>query len=175
MQRALGFDQPGERVDQALGVVAGVGVGALGEEDADERSRALALGGGSEGRGGDLVGGEAGVGGAAQHLGDDAGQRLRAAALRRAVGDMGAGAVAARDVAGVGQPAVDRPDRVGVDSERGAQLPDRREPRARQQPSGIDLVGELPEDLGGDRDVRVAFDIEAAPRSHRCGDRCSGW
>ena len=59
-QRALGLDQARERVDEALGVVAGVGVRALGEQDADERPGALALGGGGEGRGGDLVGREPG-------------------------------------------------------------------------------------------------------------------
>ena len=58
-QRALGLDQPGELVDQPLGVVAGVGVRALGEEDPDERTGSLALGGGGEGRRGQLVGGEA--------------------------------------------------------------------------------------------------------------------
>ena len=55
-QRALGLDEPGELVDQPLGVVAGVGVRALGEEDPDERTRALALRGGGEGRRGELVG-----------------------------------------------------------------------------------------------------------------------
>ena len=39
-QRALGLDHARERVDQPLGVVAGVGVRALGEEDPDERARA---------------------------------------------------------------------------------------------------------------------------------------
>ena len=133
-ERALGLDHARERVDQALGVVARVGVRALGEEDADEGPGPLALGGGGERRGGDLVGREAGVGGAAQHLGDDPGQGLGAAPLRRPVGDVGPGAVATRDVAGVGQTSIDRPDRVGVHSERGAELPDRREAGARQQP-----------------------------------------
>ncbi len=95
-QRALGLDHAGERVDQPLGVVARVGVRALGEEDADERPGPLALGGRGERRGGDLVGGEPGVRRAAEHLGDDAGEGLRAAALRRPVGDVGAGAMAAR-------------------------------------------------------------------------------
>ena len=89
-ERALDLDQARERVDQALGVVAGVGARALGEEDPHERPGTLALGGGGERRGGDLVGGEAGMGGAAEHLGDDAGEGLRAAPLGRPVGDVGA-------------------------------------------------------------------------------------
>ena len=98
-QRALGLDEPRELVDQPLGVVAGVGVRAFGEEHPDEGSRSLALGGRGEGRGGDLVGREPGVGGAAQHLGDDPGQRLGAAPLRRSLGDVGARPVSTRDVA----------------------------------------------------------------------------
>ena len=170
-QRALGFDHAGERVDQPLGVVAGVGAGAFGEEDPDEGSRSLAFGRRGEGRRGDLVGGETGVRSAPQQLGDDACQCLAAATLRRSIGDVGPGPVPARDVPAVRQPAVDRPDRVRVDAQRGAELTDRRQAGAGQQPSRIDLVGELPEDLGRDRDVRVALDVEAAPGSHRCGDR----
>jgi hypothetical protein len=67
-QRALGLDHARELVDQALGVVAGVGVGAFGVEHAHERTGALALGGGSERRGGHLVRGEAGVRRTAEHL-----------------------------------------------------------------------------------------------------------
>ena len=39
-ERAFGLDETGEFVDQPLRVVAGVGVGALGEQHADERARA---------------------------------------------------------------------------------------------------------------------------------------
>ena len=175
-ERALGLDHARERVDQALGVVAGVGVRALGEQDPDERPGPLALRGGGERRGRDLVGGEPGVGRAAQHLGDDPGERLGAAALGRPVGDVGAGAVAARDVAGVGQAPVDRPDGVRVDAQGRPELADRRQPRAGQQPAGVDLVGELPVDLGRDRDVGVALDVEAAAGGP-CGRRwsCGGF
>ena len=79
---------PGKASTEALGVVAGIGVRALGEEDVDERPRPLALGGGREGRAGELVGGEAGVGGPAQHLGHDARQGLGAASLGRPIGDV---------------------------------------------------------------------------------------
>ena len=171
-ERALGLDHLGERVDQALGVVAGVGAGALGEQDPDQRPRVLALRGGGEGRGRDLVGGEPGVGGASEHLGDDPGQGLRAAALRRAVGDVGAGPVAARDVAGVGQAAVDGPDRVRIDAQGGAQLADRGQPGAGQQPPGIDLVAELPVDLrarsGRPSRARRRGSHRSSGRDHSC-------
>ena len=168
-QRALGLDHPGEGVHQPLGVVAGVGARALGEEDVDERARALALGRGGERRCRQLVGGETGVRGATKHLGDDARKGLVAASLRRPVRDMRARAVTARDVPGIGQPSVDGPDRVRVDAQRGAELADRGEARAREQPTGIDLVGQLPVDLGRDRDVRIALDVERAPGGHGHG------
>ena len=44
-----------------------------------------------------------------------------------------------------------------------------RQPRTRQQPTRIDLVRELPEDLRRDRHIRVAFDIERAPGSTGLG------
>ena len=88
-QRALGLDHARELVDQPLRVVAGVGVGALGEQHPDERARPLALGGGGERGGGELVGGETGLGGAAEHLGDDPGERLGAAPLRRSLARRG--------------------------------------------------------------------------------------
>ena len=161
-ERALGLDHARERVDQALGVVARVGARAFGEQDPDERPGMLALRGRGEGRGGDLVGGEPGMRSAAEHLGDDPGEGLRAAPLRRPVGDVRARAVAARDVAGVGQAAIHRPDGVGVHAQRGPELADGGQARARQEPTGVDLVGELPVDLGRDRDVRVALDVERA-------------
>ena len=162
-QRALDLDDTRELVDQPLGVVAGVGVRALGEEDADERSRPLALGGGGEGGGGELVGREPGVRRPSQHLGDDPGEGLGAASLGRAVGDVGPGAVATSDVPRVGQPSIDRADGVGVYSKCRSQLADGRQTRARQEPARVDLVGELPVDLGRDRDVRITLDIERAP------------
>ena len=103
----------------------------------------------------------------AQQLGDDASQLLRSSSLRRPVGDVGAGAVAARDVTTIRQAAVHGPDRVRVDAQRGAELADRWESRSGQEAARVDLVGELPEDLGGDRDVGVALDVEAAARVDR--------
>ena len=90
------------------------------------------------------------------------GERLGAAALRRPIGDVRAGAVSTRDVAGVGQTSIDRADRVGVHSQGRTELADGRQARAGQQPTGVDLVGELPVDLGRDRDVGIALDIERA-------------
>ena len=78
-ERAFGLDQARELVDEPLGIEARVGVGALGVQDADERSRALALGGGGERGGGDLVGREPGVRRAPEHLRHDAGEGLGAA------------------------------------------------------------------------------------------------
>ena len=124
------------------------------------RARALALGGGRERRLRDLVGAEAELLRPAQRLGDDAGEGVRAAPDRRPVHDPGARAVAPDDVARVGEPPVDRADRVGVHAQRGAQVPHRREAGAGLEPAGLDLVGELPVDLGGDRDVRAALDVE---------------
>ena len=107
-ERPLHFDDARELVAQPLRVVAGVGVGALGEEHPDERPRSLALGGGGEGGRGHLVGRETGVGGPTKHLGDDPGERLGATLLWRALGDVGAGTVATHDVTGVGQTTIDR-------------------------------------------------------------------
>ena len=161
-ERALGVDRPREGLGDPLGVVAGVGLRAFGEQDLDERAGALPLGGRGERRRRDLVRGEAGGGRPTEHLVDDPGQRLGTAPLGWPVGDVGARAVPARDVAGVGQALVDGPDRVRVDPERGAELADRRQAGAGEQPTGVDLVGDLPVDLGRDRDVRVTLDIEVA-------------
>ena len=133
-------------------------------------ARALPLGGRGERGRGDLVGREAGLGAAPEHLGDDPGEGLGAALLRRPIGDVGAGAVATRDVARVGQPSVDGADRVGVHSQCGTQLSHGRQPGAGQQPTGVDLVGELPVDLGRDRDVGIALDVEL-PGGVRRGSR----
>jgi hypothetical protein len=73
--------------------------------------------------------------------------------------------VTARDVAAIGKATVDRRGCVRVDAEGGTELTDRRQPGTGQQAARIDLVGELPEDLGRDRDVRVALDVEAAAGS----------
>ena len=66
------------------------------------RARALALGRCGEGGRRNLIGGEAGMGRAAQHLGDEPGERFGAAPLGWAIGHVRPGAVAARDVAGIG-------------------------------------------------------------------------
>ncbi len=160
-ERALSLDHAGERVDEALRVVAGIGVRAFGEEDTHEWPGSLALRGSGECRGGDLVSGEAGVGGATKQLGDDPGQRLIAASLRRTVRDVRPGSVTARDVAAIGKATVDRADGVRVHAEGGTELTDRRQPGTGQQAARIDLVGELPVDLGRDGDVGIACDVEA--------------
>ena len=161
-QRALDVDRAAELVGQALGVVAGVGARALGEEDADMRPRTLALGGRGERGGGQLVGGEARLGRPAEHLRDDARQRLRAATLRWPLRHVRPRAMATRDVARVGQTTIDRADRIGVHSQSRTKLAHGWQPGTGQQPTGVDLIGELPEDLGRDRDVRITLDIERA-------------
>ena len=168
-QRAFDLDRAPELVAQPFGVVARVGVGALGVQDPDERAWPLALGGGGERGRGELVGGEAGLCGPPQHLGDDARQRLGAAPLRRPFGDVRAGAVTTGDVARVGQTTIDRPDGIGVHSQGRPKLAHGRQPGPRQKATGVDLVGELPVDLGRDRDVRIALDIErpTGRRDHR--------
>ena len=168
-QCAFDLDRPAELVTQPLGVVAGVGVGALRVQDADMGAGPLALGGGGERGRGQLVGGEAGLRGASQHLRHDARQRFRAAPLRRPLGNMRSGTVATRDVAGIGQTTIDRPDRIGVHSECRTKLAHGRQPRTRQQATGVDLVGELPVDLGRDRDIRIALDIERTTGRRRHG------
>jgi len=80
--------------------------------------------------------------------------------MRRPDRDNGSGAVAARDIAGVGETAIDGPDGVGVDPQGRPELTYRREPNAWLEAPRIDLVGELPVDLGGDRDVRISLDVE---------------
>jgi hypothetical protein len=89
--------------------------------------------------------------------------------LRQSVGHVGAGTMSTRDVAGIGQTTIDGPDRVGVHSECRSQFPDGGQARTRQEPTGVDLVGELPVDLGRDGDVGIAFDVKAAAgsRPHR--------
>ena len=79
---------------------------------------------------------------------------------RRAIHDPCPGAVAADDVARVGEAAIDRPDGVGVHPQRGPELSHGRETGAGLEAPGLDLVGELPVDLGADRDVGVALDVE---------------
>ena len=161
-ERALRLDHARELVDQPLGVIARVGVRALGEQDPDERPGSPPLGRRGERGGRQLVGGEAGLRGPAQHLGDDAGQGLRTAPLRRSLGHVRPGPVSTGDVAGVGQTTIDRPDGVGVHSQCRTKLAHGRQPRAGQQSTGIDLVRELPVDLGRDGDVGVTLDIERA-------------
>jgi hypothetical protein len=152
--------EPGELVVEAFRIVAGVGLRAFGEQHARDLAGPPALGRRREGRRRDLVRREAGPGRAPDHLRHDPGQRLRPAALRRAIGHRSPRAVPARHVPGIGEAPVDGPDRVRVDAQRGAQLANGQEARARQQTARIDLVDELPVDLGGDRDVRVPGNVE---------------
>ena len=166
-QRALDLDPAVEGLVQPLGVVARVGVRALREEHLDQRARPLPFRRRGKGSRRDLVGRESGLGSAPDHLGDDPGEVLRAALLRRPVRDMRARPVSTRDVAAIGQPSVDRADRVGVHSQSGTKLTHRGEPRTREEPAGIDLVGELPVDLGRNRHVRIALDVELAGRVGR--------
>ena len=161
-QRTLGHRDLREGGRDPLGVVGRVGVGALREQDVHVGAGSLALGRRGERRRGHLVGREAGRRRAAEHLGHETRQRFGAHALRRPLRDMRPRPVAARDVAGVGQALVDGPDRVGVHPQRGSQLADGGEPGTGQEASRVDLVGQLPVDLGGDRDVRVALDVQAA-------------
>ena len=161
-ERPLDVDQLAEGLDQTLGVVAGVGVRALGEEDLDLGSRALPLARRGERGRRHLVGPEPGLRRPPEHLRDDPGQGLRPASLRRAVRHVGAGPVSTRDVTGVGQTSIDRADRVGIHSECGTHLPHGGKTGAGQEPAGIDLVGELPEDLGRDRDIGIALDVDIA-------------
>ncbi len=88
------------------------------------------------------------------------GQGVRTAAHRRPVHDARAGAVPPDDVPRVRQAAVHGAHRVGVHAQRGAELPDRGQARAGLHAPGLDLVGELPVDLGGDRHVRIALDVQ---------------
>ena len=112
----------GELAVQPLGVVARIGGRALGEEDADLLAGPLALGRrGVRGRG-DLVGREAGLGGAPEHLRHDPAERLGPPAMDRPIGDDRARAVPAQDVAVVGEAPVDGADGVRVDAQGGAQL-----------------------------------------------------
>ena len=125
---------------------------------------------------GDLVGREPELGRAAQRLRDDPGERVRAAADRRPVDDPCPGPVPPDDVARVGEPAVDRADGVRVDAQRRAELADRRQARPGLEAAGLDLVGELPVDLGRDGDVGAALDVELVPARVRDGGRTvGGW
>src|SRR5674476_1701942 len=52
------------------------------------------------------------------------------------------------------------------------QLAHRGQPGTGVEPAGIDLVGQLPVELGGDRDVRIPGDVEITPGGcHRHGGR----
>ena len=125
---------------------------------------------------GDLVGREPQLGGPAQRLRDDPGQRVRAPPDRWPVDDARPRPVAADDVARVGEPAVDRADRVRVDAQRCAELAHGRQARPGLQAAGLDLVGELPVDLGRDGDVGAALDVELVPARVRHGGRTvGGW
>ena len=77
-----------------------------------------------------------------------------------AVGDDGARAVSTCDVSVVREAPVHRPDGVRVDAQGGPELADGRQSNARLEPAGFDLVGQLPVDLRGDRDIGITLNIE---------------
>src|SRR5262249_50275307 len=81
-------------------------------------------------------------------------------AVRRAGRDDRARPVAACDVAVVREAAIDGPDRVRVHPEGRTELAHGREALTGLEAAGIDLVRQLPVDLGRDRDVRIALDID---------------
>ncbi len=163
-ERAVGLGDPVERLADPLRGAAGVGRRALDEQHVHEGPRAASLRGRGVHGGGHLVRGVAGPGRGAQHLRHQAVEHARRAPDGRPRRDPRAGPLAAHDVAGLGQAPVDRPDRVRVDAQDGAQLADGRQAGAGVEPPGVDLVGQLPVELGRDRDVRIAGDVEAAGR-----------
>ena len=120
-QGALGLD-PREGVDEPFRVVAGVCIGALGEQDTDERSGPFSFRGRGKRGGRQLVRGEPGMGGASQHLGHDACQRLRPASFGWAVRNVGPRAVTTGHVPRVGESAIDGPDGIRVDPQGGTEL-----------------------------------------------------
>ena len=136
-------------------------------------ARALALGGRGERGLGNLVRSEPQLGRPAKRLGHDPGQAIRAAADGWPVHHPRPRSVPADHVPGVGETSVDGADGVGVDAQRCAQLTHRRQSSSRLEPPGLDLVRELPVDLGGDRDVGVPRDVElvvpVGPRSQGRG------
>ena len=138
-QRPFGLDPVGEGLDDAFRIEDRVGFRALREQHADQRPGTLALGRRGEGRGGDLVGAVAELRAAPQELVDDAGQRLVAATDGRPIGDVRAGAVAAGDVAGIRETAIDRADGVRVDAQGSAQLADRWQTGPGLEAAGVDL------------------------------------
>ncbi len=157
---SLCLDDPWECLCDALGVVRRVGDRALREQDVNAGARALPFRGGGKGGRSDFVGREARLRGTPQHLGHDPCERLRAAPLWRTICHVRPGTVSTRDVAGFGQTFVDRSDRVGVDSQGRPELSNRRQSGAGQETARVDLVGDLPVDLGRDRDIRVTLDVQ---------------
>ena len=159
--RPAGLGDGVEGCADRLGGAARVGRRALHEEDVDARPGPPPLRGDGVDGGRHLVRGVPRTGGGAEQLRDEPVQRPGRAAHRRAGRDPRAGAVAADDVARFGETSIDRPHRVRVDPQHGAQLAHCRQPRARVKPTGVDLVRELPVELRGDRDVGVARDAQA--------------
>src|ERR1044071_9335716 len=141
----------------------------------DVLAGSLPFGRGGVGSSGDLVGREPSMGGPAEHPGNDPAQGLGAAPVLRAVGDDGARAVAAHDIAVVGEAPVDGPDGVRVDAQGRAQLANRPEALAGLEATGLDPVGALPVDLCGEGEVEMALDVgfrtaPGAPRGPAIGD-----
>jgi len=108
-QGALDVDQVGERIAETGGVVAGIGVRTLGEQESwtlgPGRFRSVAA---AKTAAAASSAPNPAWGRASEHLGNDAGQRLGPASLWRPIGDVRPCAMATRDVARIG-PDVDRP------------------------------------------------------------------
>ncbi len=169
-------DEDAVRVGQAieglgdpLGRALCVGGRALDEQDLDAGPGPLPFRRGRVDGRGDLVGGVAGARGRAEEVGYEALQGAGGASLGRAGRDARTRALARHHVARLSQPLVDRPDGVRVDVEDRAQLAHRRESRARVEPARVDLVRQLPVELGGDRDIRIPGDVQRAARRCRPG------
>ena len=117
---------PSKAPVEPLCVVARVGVRALGEEDLDERAR-VASARVAAAKAAEATSSAVKPASAPRRI-ISATMPARASAPRFCGGRSATwvpGAVATRDVAGVGQTTIDRADRVGVHSEGGTQLPHR--------------------------------------------------
>ena len=161
-QGALGLDRLWKGFAELLRVIGSVGRCAFRDQHPHQRPRPLPLGGRRERRRGNLIGRETSLSGPANHLRHEACKSLISASLRRSGCDMCPGPMSTHDVAGIGQTLVDRADGVGVHSQCGTELPDRRQSITGLETARVDLVGDLPVDLGGDRDARVALNVQVA-------------
>ena len=137
-QGALGLDRLWKGFAELLRVIGSVGRCAFRDQHPHQRPRPLTLGGRRERRRGNFIGRETSLSGPANHLRHEACKSLISASLRRSGCDMCPGPMSTHDVAGIGQSIT------GLETAR------------------VDLVGDLPVDLGGDRDARVALNVQVA-------------